>query len=268
MPEREAKPPWSAVPRAVKAEVARILGSPVASAERMYGGYAPSATFRLVLRNGRRAFLKSTYPLPKGSAVIWGVAAEERAYRALGARLRPRGRGSRMARRRLPAAPGGRAAPRTRARAPHASPPRHAVGQPARPARTAPLRLELRLRGTAGARRRRVRAVDHGRRRAGAGAVRRGVSRAARPRRPSPAPGDLGDRRPVRPARARAADPGVAAAALDPAPAAPVVARLGGAPRRSARAALARGGPGLTCRSGPTPPACAAGRRRLASRAR
>src|SRR5207245_827685 len=79
------------------------------------------------------------------------------------ARARPRGRGSRMARRRLPAAPGDRAAPRTRARAPHASPPRHAVGQPARPARTAPLRLELRLRGTAGARRRRVRAVDHGR---------------------------------------------------------------------------------------------------------
>src|SRR5947209_1578939 len=89
MAEREAKPPWSAVPRAVKAEVARILGSPVASAERVYGGYAPSATFRLVLRNGRRAFLKSTYPLPKGSAVIWGVAAEERAYRALGARIRP-----------------------------------------------------------------------------------------------------------------------------------------------------------------------------------
>src|SRR2546422_256961 len=89
MAEREAKPPWSAVPRAVKAEVARILGSPVASAERMYGGYAPSATFRLVLRNGRRAFLKSTYPLPKGSAVVWGVADEERAYRALGARIRP-----------------------------------------------------------------------------------------------------------------------------------------------------------------------------------
>jgi len=89
MAEREAKPPWSAVPRAVKAEVARILGSPVASAERVYGGYAPSATFRLVLRNGRRAFLKSTYPLPKGSAVVWGVADEERAYRALGARIRP-----------------------------------------------------------------------------------------------------------------------------------------------------------------------------------
>src|SRR5437867_7774247 len=83
MPEREAKPPWSDVPRAVKDEVARILGSPVARAERAYGGYAPSATFRVVLRDRRRAFLKSTYPLPAGSGVIWGVAEEERAYRAL-----------------------------------------------------------------------------------------------------------------------------------------------------------------------------------------
>jgi hypothetical protein len=89
MPEREAKPPWSDVPRAVKAEVARILGSPVARAERAYGGYAPSATFRVVLRDRRRAFLKSTYPLPAGSGVIWGVAEEERAYRALGERIRP-----------------------------------------------------------------------------------------------------------------------------------------------------------------------------------
>src|SRR2546428_8949145 len=90
MPEREAKPPWSAVPRAVKAEVARILGSPVASAERMYGGYAPSATFRLLLPDGRRAVLQSTYPLPEGGAGGWGGAGEERAYRAPRARIPPR----------------------------------------------------------------------------------------------------------------------------------------------------------------------------------
>src|SRR2546426_11818490 len=91
MAEREAKPPWSAVPRAVKAEVARILGSPVASAERMYGGDAPSAPFRLALRNGRRAFLKSTYPLPKGGAVVSGVADGERASRAPWAPIPPAG---------------------------------------------------------------------------------------------------------------------------------------------------------------------------------
>lgn len=89
MPPREPKPPWSAVPRAVKDEVTRILGSPVRSAERAYGGYAPSATFRLVLRDRRRAFFKSTYPLPAGSHVMWAVADEERAYRALGERIRP-----------------------------------------------------------------------------------------------------------------------------------------------------------------------------------
>lgn len=83
----EAKPPWSAVPRSVKDEVARLLGSPVARAARVYGGYAPSATFRVVLRDGRRAFLKSTYPLPKDSGVRWVVDREERFYRSLGRRV-------------------------------------------------------------------------------------------------------------------------------------------------------------------------------------
>ena len=83
----EAKPPWSAVPRTVKDEVAKLLGSPVARAERVYGGYAPSATFRVALRNGRRVFLKSTYPLPTGSAVHWSVDREERFYRSVGERV-------------------------------------------------------------------------------------------------------------------------------------------------------------------------------------
>lgn len=83
----EQKPPWSAVPHAVKDDVARILGSRVARASRVYGGYAPSATFRVVLADGRRAFLKSTYPLPEGSHVRWSVDAEERVYRTLGERI-------------------------------------------------------------------------------------------------------------------------------------------------------------------------------------
>lgn len=87
--EKEPKPHWSRVPRPVKGEIARILGSPVRRAERVYGGYAPSATFRLVLRDRRRAFVKSSYPLPRGSGVVWGVAEEERVYRALGERIRP-----------------------------------------------------------------------------------------------------------------------------------------------------------------------------------
>ena len=77
------------MPREVKDDVARILGSPVARAARVYGGYAPSATFRVTLADGRRAFLKSTYPLPSGSAVHWSVDREERVYRSLADRIQP-----------------------------------------------------------------------------------------------------------------------------------------------------------------------------------
>jgi len=80
---REAKPAWSAVPPAVRRETERRLGSRVARATRAYGGYAASATFRLVLANGKRAFFKAGYPPPPGSAAIFPIAAEERRYRAL-----------------------------------------------------------------------------------------------------------------------------------------------------------------------------------------
>lgn len=68
--------------------MARVLGSPVVRAARIYGGYAPSATFRIALADGSRAFVKSTYPLPRGSAVQWSVDKEERVYRTLGDRIR------------------------------------------------------------------------------------------------------------------------------------------------------------------------------------
>jgi hypothetical protein len=55
----------------------------VARAERVYGGYAPSATFRLRLKNGERAFFKASYPAPKGSGVKWVVDVEDRQYRRL-----------------------------------------------------------------------------------------------------------------------------------------------------------------------------------------
>ena len=77
------------MPRAVKDELAVLLGSPVARADRSYGGYAPSATFRVRLRSGRRLFLKGTYPLAPGSQVVWGLAAEERVYRECERFMRP-----------------------------------------------------------------------------------------------------------------------------------------------------------------------------------
>ena len=74
---------------AVKDEVAKLLGSPVARAERVFGGFTPSATFRMRLRDGRRAFLKGTYPLEQDSAVLWKLEEEEHIYQRLGPYLRP-----------------------------------------------------------------------------------------------------------------------------------------------------------------------------------
>lgn len=85
----EAKPPWSAVPPAIKDEVAKLLGSPVVRAERVYGGYAPSATFRMLLANGGRAFLKGVYPLTKDSGVKWDLENEERIYQECAPFMRP-----------------------------------------------------------------------------------------------------------------------------------------------------------------------------------
>src|SRR5256885_1784847 len=84
MPIREEKPPWSAVPAVVRAEAEKRLHSRVVRATRAYGGYAASATFRLVLANGRRAFFKGGYPPPPGSAAIFPIEREEKRYRSLG----------------------------------------------------------------------------------------------------------------------------------------------------------------------------------------
>lgn len=83
MPIREEKPPWSAVPAAVRAETERRLRSRVVRATRAYGGYAASATFRLVLANGKRAFFKAGYPPPPGSAAIFPIDREEKRYLTL-----------------------------------------------------------------------------------------------------------------------------------------------------------------------------------------
>ena len=59
----EAKPAWRRVPRLVRRLTEDQLGAPVARATRVYGGYAPSATFRLLLAGGKRAFFKASYPI-------------------------------------------------------------------------------------------------------------------------------------------------------------------------------------------------------------
>jgi hypothetical protein len=86
---REPKPSWRQVPEALRARTGELLGAPVARAVRVYGGYAPSATFRLRLADGRRAFFKGVYPVPEDSPVQWALDQEERVYERLGALIAP-----------------------------------------------------------------------------------------------------------------------------------------------------------------------------------
>src|SRR6266508_4456890 len=84
----EEKPAWAAVPVSIHTAAERALATRVVRAERAYGGYGPSATFRLALADGRRAFFKGVYPLPEGSGVRWNLAAEAKAYARLGRWMR------------------------------------------------------------------------------------------------------------------------------------------------------------------------------------
>src|SRR2546427_7805096 len=79
----EAKPPWKRVPKAVRQQVEAALGAPVVRAARIWGGYTPSPTYRLVLADGRRAFFKGTYQASNAVAKS-ALVYEERVYRELG----------------------------------------------------------------------------------------------------------------------------------------------------------------------------------------
>jgi phosphotransferase family enzyme len=87
--QREDKPTWEQVPRAVRERVDETLGAHVTSARRAFGGYGPSATFVMTLDNDRRIFFKGVYPLPAGSAVKWRLDEEERVYEQLGDLIAP-----------------------------------------------------------------------------------------------------------------------------------------------------------------------------------
>jgi hypothetical protein len=68
--------------------VARILGSPVARAARVYGGYAPSATFRMILADGRPAFFKGVNAT-SNDYMRGALPREERVYRELSRFINP-----------------------------------------------------------------------------------------------------------------------------------------------------------------------------------
>lgn len=84
----EAKPRWQELPSALRSEAERALGSRVARAERVFGGYAPSATFRILLADGRRAFLKGVGPA-SNDFMRAALPQEERVYRELSDAIAP-----------------------------------------------------------------------------------------------------------------------------------------------------------------------------------
>lgn len=78
----EFKLPWKQVPPAIRQQVTLALGAPVTRATRTWGGYAPTPTYRLVLKDGRHAFFKGTYQ-DSNEFMKSALLSEERVYRDL-----------------------------------------------------------------------------------------------------------------------------------------------------------------------------------------
>jgi hypothetical protein len=79
----EAKPPWRAVPVAVRRAVAEV-----ARGARVWGGYGPAPTFRLRLADGRGLFFKGVHGASNEFARR-ALEAETRVYQELGALISP-----------------------------------------------------------------------------------------------------------------------------------------------------------------------------------
>lgn len=82
----EVKPSWRNIPLALRRQVAEALGAPVARAQRVWGGYAPTPTFRLALADGRRAFFKGTNHTSNDYS-RYALTVEERVYGELSSLL-------------------------------------------------------------------------------------------------------------------------------------------------------------------------------------
>lgn len=79
---REPKPFWKDVPVALRRQIESLLGSPIRTTSRVFGGYGPSATFRIFLQDGRSVFAKGAGP--GSNEENWRVVPlEEAVYRDL-----------------------------------------------------------------------------------------------------------------------------------------------------------------------------------------
>lgn len=79
----EDKIPWQAVPLGVRRRVEEALGRAIVRGARVWGGYGPTPTFRLLLADGSRAFFKGTNATSNEFARR-ALVREERVYRELG----------------------------------------------------------------------------------------------------------------------------------------------------------------------------------------
>ncbi|WP_171652551.1 phosphotransferase [Paenibacillus foliorum] len=84
---REPKPFWTDTSIELRKEIESLVGSPIRKANRVFGGYGPSATFRLYLEDGRTIFAKGA---GKGAnlEIRKAIPLEESAYRNINA-IRP-----------------------------------------------------------------------------------------------------------------------------------------------------------------------------------
>ena len=78
----EPKRPWRRVPAEIRHAVAGVLGAPVVRGARVWGGYGPTPTFRLLLADGRRAFVKGCSP-DSNPVMREGFLLEVRVYAEL-----------------------------------------------------------------------------------------------------------------------------------------------------------------------------------------
>ena len=67
-PDRGARLDWTDLPRRVRAEVERWLGSEIASAITQPTGFSPGVAARLTADDGRRVFAKAVGPEPNADA--------------------------------------------------------------------------------------------------------------------------------------------------------------------------------------------------------
>jgi hypothetical protein len=84
----EPKPAWLTLPEQIRMATGEALGAPVVRAARVWGGYSPTPTYRLLLANGRKAFFKAVGPADNEFARA-AHAREERVYRELADLIAP-----------------------------------------------------------------------------------------------------------------------------------------------------------------------------------